>query len=243
MTAPAEPPIRITDLATAFGDQVVLSGVSLEVARGETLVILGRSGTGKSVLLRHLIGLQRPDAGSIRVLGQDVTTLPEAPLNEVRRKMGFVFQNAALYDSLTALENVAFPLKYNTPLAEGERRDQAMALLARVGMEDAADKLPTELSGGMNKRVGLARALALAPEIMLYDEPTAGLDPITSGEISELMRKLQEERTLCSIVVTHDMRSALSLSERVAMLDQGRIVFDGSFADFRNVDLYSRWLP
>jgi phospholipid/cholesterol/gamma-HCH transport system ATP-binding protein len=243
MTAQGEPSIRITNVSTAFGSQVVLSGVNLTVAQGETLVVLGRSGTGKSVLLRHLIGLQRPDAGSIRVLGQELMGLAEDPLNELRRRMGFVFQNAALYDSLTALENVAFPLKYNTRLGEGERRDQALALLARVGMEDAAGKLPTEISGGMKKRVGLARALALEPDVMLYDEPTAGLDPLTSGEITELMLKLHTERARCSIVVTHDLRSAAALSDRVAMLDEGRIAFDGTFADLRNIELFSRWLP
>ena len=225
--------IRISGLSTAFGSQQVLRGVDLQVAQGETLVVLGRSGTGKSVLLRHLIGLQPPDAGSIRVLGAEVTTLAERPLNELRKKVGFVFQNAALYDSLTVLENVAFPLRYHTAMAAPERRERALAILARVGMDGAAEKLPTELSGGMRKRVGLARALALEPEIMLYDEPTAGLDPITAGEISDLVLELKQERAMSSIVVTHDLRSARAISDRVAMLDQGRIVFHGPFADLQ----------
>jgi len=168
------------------------------------------------------------------MLGMEVTTLAERPLNELRKKVGFVFQNAALYDSLTVLENVAFPLCYHTAMAAPERRERALAILGRVGMEAAADKLPTELSGGMRKRVGLARALALEPEIMLYDEPTAGLDPITAGEISDLVVQLKEERAMSSIVVTHDLRSARTISDRVAMLDQGRIVFNGPFADLRS---------
>ena len=229
----ADAAIRITGLSTAFGSQQVLRGVDLQVALGETLVVLGRSGTGKSVLLRHLIGLQRPDAGSILMLGAEVTTLAERPLNELRKKVGFVFQNAALYDSLTVLENVAFPLRYHTAMAAPERRERALAILARVGMDGAAEKLPTELSGGMRKRVGLARALALEPEIMLYDEPTAGLDPITAGEISDLVLELKQERAMSSIVVTHDLRSARAISDRVAMLDQGRIVFHGPFADLQ----------
>jgi len=225
--------IRTTGLRTAFGSQQVLCGVDLQVASGETLVVLGRSGTGKSVLLRHLIGLQPPDAGSIRVLGTEITGLAEGPLNALRRKVGFVFQNAALYDSLTVLENVAFPLRYHTRLAAPERRERGLAILARVGMADAAAKLPTELSGGMRKRVGLARAMALEPEIMLYDEPTAGLDPITAGEISDLVLELRQERAMSSIVVTHDLHSARAISDRVAMLDQGRIVFNGPFADLQ----------
>jgi len=223
------PVIHVTDLHTAFGDQKVLDGVSLAVAPGETLVVLGRSGTGKSVLLRHLIGLRWPDAGTIRVLGRDLRNLAEGPLNAIRRRIGFVFQNAALYDSLTVVENVAFPLKYHTALTPAQRREKAMALLARVELQAAAGKLPTDISGGMKKRAGLARALALDPEVMLYDEPTAGLDPITSGEISDLILALQAERAMSSVVVTHDMLSARAISNRIALLDRGRIVFDGAF--------------
>jgi len=231
---PGEPAIILTDLCKAFGSQTVLNRVNLQVQRGETLVVLGRSGTGKSVLLRLVIGLQRPDSGSIQVLGQEITGLPENPLYEVRKKVGFVFQNSALYDSLTVAENVEFPLKYHLPMSAGQRRDRALEILSQVGMEKAAAKLPTEISGGMKKRVGLARALALQPDIMLYDEPTAGLDPITSGEINELILKLQKDRAMSSIVVTHEIHSAETISDRVALLDQGNIVFDGKFGELKN---------
>jgi phospholipid/cholesterol/gamma-HCH transport system ATP-binding protein len=226
--------IRISNLCKAFGSQTVLNCVDLQVKRGETLVVLGRSGTGKSVLLRLLIGLQQPDAGSIQVLGQEITGLPENPLYEVRKKVGFVFQNSALYDSLTVAENVEFPLKYHGRMTAGERRDRAIEILTQVGMEEAADKMPTDISGGMKKRVGLARALALEPDIMLYDEPTAGLDPITSGEINELILKLQKERAMSSIVVTHEIHSAETIADRVALLNQGNIVFDGKFEELKN---------
>ena len=232
--APPEAAIRLTDLCIAFGSQTVLNRVNLQVQRGETLVVLGRSGTGKSVLLRLVIGLQRPDSGSIQVLGQEITGLPENPLYEVRKKVGFVFQNSALYDSLTVAENVEFPLKYHLPMSAGQRRDRALEILSQVGMEKAAAKLPTEISGGMKKRVGLARALALQPDITLYDEPTAGLDPITSGEINELILKLQKDRAMSSIVVTHEIHSAETISDRVALLDQGNIVFDGKFGELKN---------
>jgi len=228
--------LRITDLRKSFGSQTVLDGVNLQVARGETLVVLGRSGTGKSVLLKLLIGLQRPDSGSIRVLGQEITGPSLDALNQIRKKLGFVFQYAALYDFLTVAENVEFPLKYHTKMPASERRRCALELLSRVGMEDAAAKMPTEISGGMKKRVGLARALALEPDIMLYDEPTAGLDPITSGEIDELILRMQKERKMSSIVVTHEMHSARMISDRVALLDRGNVVFDGVFEDLKTSD-------
>lgn len=228
--------IRITDLRKSFGSQTVLDGVNLQVARGETLVVLGRSGIGKSVLLKLLIGLQRPDSGSISVLGQEITGLSLDALNQIRKKLGFVFQYAALYDFLTVAENVEFPLKYHTKMTASERRRHALELLARVGMEEAAAKKPSEISGGMKKRVGLARALALEPDIMLYDEPTAGLDPITSGEIDELILKMQKETKMSSIVVTHEMHSARMISDRVALLDRGNVLFDGVFEDLKTSD-------
>jgi phospholipid/cholesterol/gamma-HCH transport system ATP-binding protein len=223
------PAIQITDLCKAYDGQTILDRVTLQVREGETLVVLGRSGTGKSVLLRLLIRLQQPDSGSIQMLGREITGLSEQDLYEVRKKVGFVFQNSALYDSLTVAENVAFPLKYHTRLTGSQRHDRALEILARVGMEEAAAKMPTDISGGMKKRVGLARALALEPDIMLYDEPTAGLDPITSGEINDLILMLQKDRAMSSIVVTHEIHSAATISDRVALLDQGSIVFDGTF--------------
>lgn len=238
MTQPAQsnPAIRVDNLSKSFGTLKVLNNVNLHVNVGETLVVLGRSGTGKSVLLRLLIGLQHPDSGSIQMMGQEIIHLAEKPLNEIRKKVGFVFQNAALYDSLTVAENVEFPLKYHTSFTADQRQEQAKEILARVGMQDSAALMPAEISGGMRKRVGLARALALGPEIMLYDEPTAGLDPITSAEINELILKLQKDHAMSSIVVTHEMHSAESISNHVAMLDQGNIVYDGNFLDMKKSD-------
>src|SRR6185369_7811049 len=196
--------IRLRALNKSFGDQKVLSGVNLSVARGETMTVLGRSGTGKSVMLKLLIGLETPDRGKIEINGEEITKLSFDDLNRVRKTIGFLFQGAALYDSLSVEENVAFPLRRHSKMTDDERRDRVHDLLARVGVEDAASKMPSDISGGMKKRVGLARALALDPEIMLLDEPTAGLDPITADEINELIRGLQKERNTSSIVVTHD---------------------------------------
>jgi phospholipid/cholesterol/gamma-HCH transport system ATP-binding protein len=190
---------------------------------------LGRSGTGKSVLLKLLIGLQQPDAGSIRIQGKEITGLQPDQLNEVRKKAGFLFQQAALYDSMSVEENVEFPIKRHTRLSADERRARVRDLLAKVDMEREGKKMPSEISGGMQKRVGLARALALDPEILLFDEPTAGLDPITAAEIGTLISQLQKERKITSIVVTHDLHGAKSFCDRLVLMNEGRVLIDGTF--------------
>jgi phospholipid/cholesterol/gamma-HCH transport system ATP-binding protein len=226
-----EPPVVLRGLHKAFGAQVVLNRIDLTVARGETLAVLGRSGTGKSVLLKIIIGLQKPDSGLVSIHGQEITRLNLDKLNEIRKKMGFLFQQAALYDSLTVEENVAFPLKHNTKMPESERRDRVKELLKGVGMEGDLKKMPSDISGGMQKRVGLARALALDPDILLLDEPTAGLDPITASEIDDLILKLHKQRDMVCIVVTHDLQSAKTIAGRLALLHEGNIVIEGSFED------------
>jgi phospholipid/cholesterol/gamma-HCH transport system ATP-binding protein len=200
--------------------------------------VLGRSGTGKSVLLRIIIGLETPDSGSVRIHGQDIAGVDLDRMGAIRKKMGFLFQHAALYDSLTVAGNVAFPLEHHRKdMTRPERRDRVKQLLAEVGMERDLDKMPSDISGGMQKRVGLARALALDPEILLLDEPTAGLDPISSGEINDLILKLQREHEMASIVVTHDMHSAKTIANRLAILDQGNVVIEGSFQDLQQSDI------
>jgi phospholipid/cholesterol/gamma-HCH transport system ATP-binding protein len=227
------PVIRLRRLRKSFDGQKVLDRVDLQVARGQTLTVLGRSGTGKSVMLKLIIGLQRPDGGEIEINGEEITSLPLDELNRVRKTVGFLFQGAALYDSLTVGENVAFPLRRHSEMSDADRQDRVRELLARVGMEREREKTPANLSGGMKKRVGLARALALDPEILLLDEPTAGLDPITASQINELIRELQQERKISSVVVTHDMRSVKTVADRVAMLNEGSIVVEGTLKDLR----------
>jgi phospholipid/cholesterol/gamma-HCH transport system ATP-binding protein len=224
------PAVACQDLHKRFGALEVLRGVSLSVPQGETLVVLGRSGTGKSVLLKLIVGLQKPDSGSIHLHGQDVTRLKAGELNALRTRVGYLFQDAALYDSMTVEQNVAFPLRHHQTQIP-DHADRVRQLLAFVGMEAEGTKLPSEISGGMKKRVGLARALALEPDLLLFDEPTAGLDPITSGEIEQLMCKLQKEQHVASIVVTHDLRGAQAISNRFALMNEGTIVTVGAFAE------------
>jgi len=226
------PFVAVENLRKSFGSHTVLNGISLSVGRGETLAVLGRSGTGKSVLLRLIIGLEKPDSGSICIHGRNIAGLALDQMGEIRKKMGFLFQHAALYDSLTVAENVAFPLVHHrAEMSRSERTNRVRELLAEVGMEGDLDKMPSDISGGMQKRVGLARALALEPEILLLDEPTAGLDPISSGEIDDLILKLQRERRMASIVVTHDLHSARTIANRLALLDQGNVVIKGKYED------------
>jgi phospholipid/cholesterol/gamma-HCH transport system ATP-binding protein len=215
----------------SFGAQKVLNGIDLTLGSGKTLAVLGRSGTGKSVLLRLLIGLQKPDSGSIQIHGQEITNSTSDGMNAIRKKMGFLFQHSALYDSLTVGENVAFPLRRHTKMTTAERNDRVKELLAGVGMEGDLKKMPCNISGGMQKRVGLARALALEPSILLLDEPTAGLDPITSREIDELILKLQKEREVASIVVTHDLHSAKTIADRIVLMHKGNVLMEGSFEE------------
>ena len=232
------PVVEVEDVHKSFGAHKVLNGINLTVNRGETLAVLGRSGTGKSVLLRLIVGLDKPDSGSIRICGEDIAGLTIDQLGEIRKKMGFLFQHAALYDSLSVADNVAFPLLHHSKeLSNSERSDRVSQLLLEVGLDGNLDRMPSDISGGMQKRVGLARALALKPEILLLDEPTAGLDPISSREIDELILKLQKERQMASIVVTHDLFSAKTISNRLALLDQGNVVIEGSFEDLERSDI------
>jgi phospholipid/cholesterol/gamma-HCH transport system ATP-binding protein len=232
-----EPAIVIQNVTESFGAQRVLDGVSFTVQRGETLAILGRSGTGKSVLLKIIVGLQAPDTGAALILGTNMADASDSDIAEARKQMGFLFQHAALYDSLTVEENVAFPLLHHRKeLSESERRDRVQSLLHEVGLDGHLAKMPSDISGGMQKRVGLARALALEPVVLLLDEPTAGLDPISSGEIDELVLKLQREHQLASIVVTHDMISAKTIATRIALMDKGKFVIEGSFKELQASD-------
>jgi phospholipid/cholesterol/gamma-HCH transport system ATP-binding protein len=227
-------PVIVKGLCKSFGAQAVLNGVSFSVARGEILSVLGRSGTGKSVLLRLLIGLDKPDAGSIRMNGEEITELGVGQLNHSRKNIGFLFQQAALYDSLSIEENVEFPLRRHRKAEGVETRERAHELLASVGLDKDLNKMPSQISGGMKKRVALARALALDPGIVLFDEPTAGLDPITAAEIGQLIMDLRERRSMTSIVVTHDMHAVKWFSDRLVLLSEGHIVMDGMFDDLQN---------
>jgi phospholipid/cholesterol/gamma-HCH transport system ATP-binding protein len=239
------PVLSVTNLTKSFGGRKVLNGLSLSVNRGETLAVLGRSGTGKSVLLRIIIGLAKPDSGEVCIHGRDIAGLSMDQLGEYRKRMGFLFQHAALYDSLTVGENVAFPLDHHRrEMARSEKTERVRQLLAEVGLERDAGKMPSDISGGMQKRAGLARALALEPEILLLDEPTAGLDPISSGEIDDLVLKLQREHNMASIVVTHDMYSAKTIANRLAILDKGEVVIEGTFKDLQesNIEFVQEFL-
>jgi phospholipid/cholesterol/gamma-HCH transport system ATP-binding protein len=227
------PPIVIDNLHKSFGNQTVLNGISLHVERGETVAVLGRSGIGKSVLLKLIIGLQPSDSGSVKIDGQEITDLDVRQMNEVRKRIGFLFQEAALYDSLTVEENVAFPLSRHTTMSDADRRKRVRELLGSVGMDQALEKMPSEISGGMQKRVGLARALALDPNILLFDEPTAGLDPITAAEIGKLILELKQKREMAAIVVTHDIRGAKVFSDRMVLIHEGNILAEGPLAELQ----------
>ena len=215
--------IQFEGVSKRLGRNEVLQSLDLDVARGESLVIIGRSGTGKSVLLKHVVGLMRPDRGTVRVNGVDVASLGEKELLSLREQMGMLFQGGALFDSMTIGENVGLALREHTPLPEKQIEILVGEKLGLVGLTGSEGSRPSSLSGGMKKRAALARALALNPKIMLYDEPTTGLDPITSDVINRLIRRLQDRLKITSIAVTHDMRSAYHIADRIAMLHEGRI--------------------
>lgn len=225
--------IRIRGLRKRLGRRYVLDGVDLDVPTGCTLVVLGRSGTGKSVLLKHIIGLMQPDEGTIEVDGQVMTGLHERDLNEVRKRFGMLFQGSALFDSLSVGENVALPMREHTNMDEAAIRARVAERLEWVGLPGIEDMKPASLSGGMRKRVGLARAIAMDPAYILYDEPTTGLDPIMSDVINRLIRSLQARIGVTSIVVTHDLHSAWTVGDRIAMLHEGRVVFSGTTSEAR----------
>lgn len=226
----ADPAVELEDVSLAYRDRPVLSGVSFRVEVGETLCVLGGSGAGKSTILRCILLLTRPDTGRIRIFGRDITDAPLDEVLEVRRRMGMVFQASALFDSLPAFENVAFPLREHTDRPEPAIRERVREVLTFVDLDpdEVAGLLPAALSGGMKKRVAIARAIVGEPEILLFDEPTSGLDPITTRTINDLVVKLRQELGVASVVVTHDIRSAFRISNRVALLYEGRIVFMGT---------------
>ena len=230
MTGSRDPIVRLDHVSKSFGTHRVLDDVTLDIPKGTAFVLLGRSGTGKSVALRHIIGLMRPDAGRILIEGRDIGPLDARGLTEVRKHIGFLFQNAALFDSMTVGENAAFPLRRHTRLSDHEIRDRARQKLADVGLEHEFDKMPADLSGGMKKRAALARAMALDPGILLVDEPSAGLDPITSREIDELLVERKRGGTTL-VVVTHNIPSARIIGDELALLHDGRLVARGTASE------------
>jgi len=229
----SSPMIAVRGLMKKFEEQEILRGIDLEVATGETLAIIGRSGGGKSVLLKHIVGLMEPDAGEIWIQGQDIIRMSERQLGEIRKKVGILFQGGALFDSMTVEENIAFPLR-----EAGERdpkvlRSKVAEMLEVMEMEGHGDKMPESLSGGMKKRVGLARSIIRRPSCVLYDEPTSGLDPVVADSINRLIRRLQHRFGMTSIVVTHDMKNAFDVADRIAYLHEGRIYFHGTSAELQ----------
>lgn len=222
------PAVVLDHVTKRFGDRTVLDDVSLTIPAGMAVCLLGRSGTGKSVTLKHIVGLLAPDAGRVLVEGRDLATLSRLELTQVRRRIGFLFQSAALFDSISVGENVAFPLRRHTPLKDGDVRARVETLLAQVGLAGEYDKMPAELSGGMRKRAGLARAMALEPAILLADEPSAGLDPITSAEIDALLLDLKRRSNTTLVVVTHNVPSARALGNQLVFLHGGRVLAAGT---------------
>jgi phospholipid/cholesterol/gamma-HCH transport system ATP-binding protein len=225
--------IRLIDIYKSFGDQHVLEGLNLDIPRGAITVIIGSSGTGKSVLLKILMGLLMPDKGQVLIEGKDLVKLSNEKQSEMRKRFGFLFQGAALFDSMNVEDNVAFPLWEHTKMNETEIHQKVVEILAQVGLKNIGHKMPSELSGGMKKRVGLARALVLEPEVVLYDEPTTGLDPILSDSIDKLILDTQKRLNITSVVVSHDIQATIKIADKIAMLHEGRILEEGSPEHFR----------
>jgi phospholipid/cholesterol/gamma-HCH transport system ATP-binding protein len=233
----AEPVIEISELKKSFGSQAVLSNVSLKLFNGENLVVLGKSGSGKSVLIKCIVGLLDSDGGIIDVLGQNVTEISRNDLSNLRQKIGFLFQSGALYDSMTVKQNLEFPLlRIKKNLSEKERNEKIIEVLENVGLADALNKMPSQLSGGMRKRISLARTIVVDPLIMLYDEPTTGLDPVTSDEISLLIIEVQKKYKTSSIIITHDIECARNTANRVIMLKDGEVYLEGNLELFEKSD-------
>ncbi|MEK6599695.1 MAG: ABC transporter ATP-binding protein [Deltaproteobacteria bacterium] len=226
--------IQIIDLKKSFNSKKVLDDTNLEIEKGRITVIIGRSGEGKSVLIKHIIGLLRPDSGEILLDGQDITKMTEMELNEVRRRFGMLFQGAALFDSMTVGENVAFPLREHTEMPETDLKKVVKEKLRKVGLRDIENMMPADLSGGMKKRVGLARAIAMDPEIVLFDEPTTGLDPVMSDNIATLILDTQRDLKTTYIVITHDIPLTYKIADKIAMLHEGKIVEQGDVDYMKN---------
>jgi phospholipid/cholesterol/gamma-HCH transport system ATP-binding protein len=229
--------IDIKGLKKSFGEKVVLENINLQLKRGENIVVLGRSGTGKSVTIQCIVGLLKPNGGSLKVFGDEVADMNGKELKELRLRIGFLFQSGALYDSMTVRENMEFPLTRVLKLKDQADIDKRVEeVLDSVGLLDAIDKMPADLSGGMRKRAGLARTLILTPEIMLYDEPTTGLDPITSREISDLILKIQKKNKTSSLIITHDMECARITSDKVVIMDNGEYIAEGTFDELHKLN-------
>lgn len=228
--------IDIKGLDKSFGSQKVLRGIDVQLNKGENLVVLGKSGSGKSVLIKCIVGLIHPDNGDINVFDKNIVSISYKELNEMRRRIGFLFQSAALYDSMTVRQNLEFPLRMSPPLPADELESKIMEVLENVSLSDAADKMPSQLSGGMKKRIGLARTLMMNPEIILYDEPTTGLDPITSNEISLLINDIQKKYNASSIIITHDIACARHTSNRIILIQEGKIYKEGTFSELEHSD-------
>ena len=234
-TTGGDPVIEINHLRKSFGQQEVLKNMSVSLMKGENLVVLGKSGSGKSVLIKCIVGLLNADGGTINVFNKNVLAMSREELGELRQKIGFLFQSGALYDSMTVKENLEFPLRrIKKEMTENERSEKINEVLENVGLADALNKMPSQLSGGMRKRISLARTIVVDPMIMLYDEPTTGLDPITSDEISSLINDVQKKYKTSSIIITHDINCAHNTANRIVMLKDGEIYMEGKTADFEN---------